>query len=30
MNPKTVTDSHTIADIGSELYETWTRTLVSA
>jgi hypothetical protein len=30
MNPKTVTDSHTIADIRSELYETWTRTLVSA
>jgi Protein of unknown function (DUF3141) len=30
MNPKTVTDIRTIADIWSGLYETWTRGLVSA
>jgi uncharacterized protein DUF3141 len=29
MSPKTVTDDQTIADVWSELYETWTRTLVS-
>jgi phosphoglucomutase len=27
MSPKTATDSQTIADVCSELYETWTRTL---
>jgi pimeloyl-ACP methyl ester carboxylesterase len=29
MSPKTTTDSQTIADVWSELYETWTRTLFS-
>lgn len=29
MSPKTATDSQTIADVWSELYETWTRTLIS-
>ena len=29
MSPKTATDSQTIADVWSELYEAWTRTVVS-
>lgn len=29
MSPKTATDSQTIADVWSELYETWIRTLFS-
>jgi hypothetical protein len=30
MNPHTLTDSHTMADLWSDLYQTWNRTFFSS